>query len=179
MNQEKLAKLFDASLAAFLAADFETILDGVSERNSCARLGVHMTALLPRFRLDSYLVDPEYNRNHGEIKTFLAGEGQVIQLTCDLILHSRGRDIARDNLIAVEMKKFDRPELEKAKDRERLVALTKPSYDGIYSKDGVTIPEHVCGYQLGVFMQIDRHRRQILLEFFQNGARIGQANRQF
>ena len=75
---------------------------------------------------------------------------QVIQISADLILHSRGNNVAEDSLIAVEMKKSGRPTKEKHADRNRLRAMTKGSYDGIWSNDRTTHPEHVCGYRLGV-----------------------------
>lgn len=44
---------------------------------------------------------------------------------------------------------------EKENDKARLVALTKDSYDGVWSFDGKTLPEHVCGYDLGIYYEID------------------------
>src|SRR3546814_15238500 len=74
----------------------------------------------------------------------------------DLILHSRGRVVERDNLIAIEMKRLSHPEREKQKDRVRLRALTKTSCDDVWSADGRALPEHVCGYGLGYFRSEER-----------------------
>jgi len=49
-------------------------------------------------------------------------------------------------LIAFERKKTDRPNQQKETDRKRLRALTKESHNGVWSADGETLPEHVCGY---------------------------------
>ena len=64
-----------------------------------------------------YYTDVEYNRNQGGIKTIrktIRGQTEeIIPINCDLILHSRGEDIGQDNLIAIEMKKSNRPASEK------------------------------------------------------------------
>lgn len=95
-------------------------------------------------------------------------------ITCDLILHSRGTEPAADNLIAVEMRRREHPEREKEKDRIRLRALTKASYDGIWSADGLTLPEHVCGYVLGALLEIDSGNRRLRVEQYAGGAQTGE-----
>lgn len=166
-----LEALFEASLHALLQQEEELIAADVSERSMCGRLSLHMSALLHQYGLDGYFADVEYNRNHGRIKTIVDGNARVIPVTCDLILHSRGR-LAQDNLIAVEMKKYRRPDAEKTSDRERLEALTRRDFERIHSGDGLTDPEHVAGYILGVFLQADRQDRRCLAEYFQNGTRV-------
>ena len=81
----------------------------------------------------------------GRVKVMLAESLREVRIICDLILHSRGERPADDNLIAIEMKRSTRPEHEKDEDRLRLRTLTRSSYDGIWSADGVTLPEYVCG----------------------------------
>jgi hypothetical protein len=51
------------------------------------------------------------------------------------------------------MKKASAPENEKQNDKLRLMALTKDSYDDVWSFDGKTLPEHVCGYTLGIYYE--------------------------
>ncbi len=78
------------------------------------------------FTLDSYHADPEHNRiQDGRVKLILDERYEEVSITCDLILHSRGVIVERDNLIAIEMKKWDQPPAEKEKDRVHLRALTK------------------------------------------------------
>ncbi len=55
--------------------------------------------------------------------------------------------------------------------------MTKPSYDDVWSLDGLTMPEHVCGYELGCYLEIDVLANQMTLEKFQNGAIIAQHRR--
>ena len=75
----------------------------------------------------------------------------------------------QDNLIAIEMKKSNRKESDKQSDRNRLIALTKDSYDGVWSFDGKTLPEHVCRYKLGIYYEINFSKKFILLEYYYRG----------
>ena len=104
---------------------------------------------------------------------------QVINIACDLILHSRGEIMEKDNLIAIEMKKSERPEEEKVSDRSRLRTLTKASFDDIWSYDGQTHPEHVCGYDLGYFVELNKDNSSYTVQEFKNGNLCGQFNGQF
>ncbi len=93
--------LFDESLAIFLERERKNILTGVSERNLCGRLALHMDDLKARYGFNAYYVDTEYNRKQrGRIKTILDDQMREIVINCDLILHSRGEIITRDNIIA-------------------------------------------------------------------------------
>ena len=79
-----------------------------SERHLCSRLAIQFEKLLPSYNLGAYYADTEYNRKQeGKIKTIVLGDMQVIKVTCDLIVHSRGEQ-GRDNLIAIEMAKPNR-----------------------------------------------------------------------
>jgi hypothetical protein len=162
--------LFYRSFEKFIALERENILNGVSERNLCARLGQYLEDERRASGLDGYFVDPEYNRQqNGRIKTILDDNLREIGITCDLILHSRGHIVERDNLIAIEMKKSDRPAAEKGSDRLRLKILTRDSYDGVWSADGVTLPEFVCGYELGVFIELNLRDALVTTEEFRRG----------
>src|ERR1700722_3623018 len=102
--------LFYCSFERFLVRERDNILNGVSERNLCQRLGFYLEAERTASGLDGYYVDAEYNRQrNGRIKTIIDDQAREISITYDLILHSRGEIVQRDNLIAIEMKKSDRP----------------------------------------------------------------------
>lgn len=169
--QKRLTNLFKESLENFFSREIENILSGVSERNLCGRLAIYVDRLLPKYLLkDYYVADPEYNRmQDGKIKMIVNDKMEEIVINCDMIVHSRGETIEHDNLIAVEMKKSTRPQHEKDKDRIRLRALTRKSFDGIYSTDGKTHPEYVCGYQIGFYMEFDTENRNCLFEDYVNG----------
>ena len=96
----------------------------------------------------------------------------VVTIICDLIVHSRGEIVEKDNLIALEMKKSYRPMKEKENDKARLVALTKDSYDGVWSFDGKTLPEHVCGYDLGIYYEIDSKNCLVYIGYYVKGKKV-------
>lgn len=169
IDRNLIRQIFEQSMDAFLQKEVQALLEGVNERNNCARCSIYMQEIANNFGLGNYYADAEYNRKqNGQVKTILNGEMKVVQISCDLLLHSRGK-MHEDNLIAVEMKKYETRDDDKRKDRERLCALTKVSYDDIWSNDGVTLPEHVCGYILGVFIEIDRNNRRCNFEYYENG----------
>lgn len=172
LSAEELREIFLTSLQRLLAEEPNPILDGVSERNTCGRLAIHIELELRQRGIRDYFTDVEYNRKqNGQLKTMLNEDSIVINITPDLILHSQGNSVADDNLIAIEAKKFDRPPLEKEEDRSRLKALTRTSFDGIWSNDGTTHPEHVCGYKVGAFIELNRKKRICTIEFYRDGAR--------
>lgn len=175
-----LCKLFKKTFNVFLEKEKENILSNIAERNLCGRLAHHMEVLLTKYGLNDYFVDIEYNRKQkGELKTILNEELEVIIIQTDIILHSRGNNIKNDNLIAIEMKKSYQNRSEKNSDRKRLIALTKGSYDDIWSNDGKTHPEHVCGYILGVYIEIDSNNHNCLLEYYNKGEMFSSENIKF
>ena len=78
----------------------------------------------------------------------------------------------QDNLIAIEMKKATAPRADKEKDRERLIALTKDSFDDVWSFGGKALPEHVCRYVLGVYYEINYKQKSILIEYYRKGCMV-------
>lgn len=178
--KNKLKDLFERSFHIFINADVESILANVNERNLCGRLSIHLSGLLNEYGLGNYFVDPEYNRKQdGRIKTILDENFEVVTINCDLILHSRGSRIEDDNLIAIEMKKSSRPQAEKNSDRKRLRALTKSSFDDVWSADGQVHPEHVCNYKLGFYLELDIFTRTFIIEQYERGRMINEQVLQF
>lgn len=167
---DRALNLFKKSLQLFLDSEQKNILSGVSERSLVGRLAIGITALKDNFGFKDYYCDTEYNRKqNGQLKTIVDSEFQIINITCDLILHSRGDNKKQDNILALEVKKSNRPENEKLSDKQRLMLMTKESYDGIWSNDGKTYPEHVCGYTCGIYLEIDASNRNCYLESYRNG----------
>lgn len=180
LSPDLIRQVFEQSMDLFFQHETQEVLEGVSERNNCGRLSIYMQQVAQERALTGYFADPEYNRKqNGSVKTILDSRLKVVTINCDLILHSRGQILSEDNLIAIEMKKKDGPKREKEKDRERLRALTKASYDGVWSADGATLPEHVCGYVLGVFAELDRSRREFRFEYYQRGEKVEERVRYF
>ena len=175
-----LSEIFRRALEEFFKNEAQNINSGVSERNLCARLAMVLQRIANEYGLNGYYADPEYNRKqNGQIKTILDDNMQVINVTCDLIFHSRGGIMERDNLMAIEMKKAERPEEEKQSDRARLRTLTKCSYDDVWSFDGTTHPEHVCGYEIGYFFELDIAKKVFIVQRFEKGNLVGQVEGKF
>lgn len=178
-------KEYEKAKAFFLRANEEFVRSarnlfdmGVSEQCLCGGLMNQMNIL--NFAEKSYLgyyADVEYNRNSANAekrykKSIQDREGQVINITCDIILHSRGRYIQRDNILAVEMKKESKEE-KYASDRNRLRSLTSPTYNGeAPGYIGIHLPIYVCRYALGVFYIISRDFKEVHLEYYKDGERI-------
>ena len=168
---EEMIELFEASNLSFLREQKELIESNVSERTLCGQLMLYINNFKNDSDYSSYYVDVEYNRNYGgRIKTIKNEEEEIITINCDLILHSRGENLEQDNLIALEMKKSTGKKQQKDKDRERLKALTRQSFDNIWTKNGTELPEHICRYVLGVYYEINISRMEVELEYYRNGA---------
>lgn len=143
-----------------------------SERSICGALMLNIHDYLCKTPFREYYVDVEYNRNCGGlVKTIIDKNEVITNVTCDLILHSRGAFYEQDNLIAVEMKKATRPEEDKESDKKRLIALTQ-SENSVWSYDGEAFPEHVCRYILGVYYEINKQCDSIYLEFYRQGQKV-------
>ena len=180
IDPKLIRQIFEDSIDDFFQKEVQMVLEGINERNNCCRLSIYMQQGAQDKGLTQYFADTEYNRKqNGEIKTILDNQMRDVRINCDLILHSRGHVTKEDNLIAVEVKKYDRSNKGKESDRERLRALTKSSYDGVWSNDGITLPKHVCGYVLGVFVELDRHHRKCRLEYYRRGEKFDDVTREF
>ena len=169
-----LIQIFEQANKNLLSKDKELFEVQVSERTLCGALMLHIYDILKRTEYRDYNIDVEYNRNKGGklktiSKTVKGTDEKIIKINCDLIVHSRGHNRFQDNLIAIEMKKSRRTQKDKEKDRERLIALTKDSFNDIWSYDGKTLPEHVCRYKLGVYYEIDFCNKTIVLEYYVRG----------
>lgn len=172
-----LVNVFEEANKHFMQENTHLFDYEVSERSLCGSLMKNLNERLNRTRFESYYVDIEYNRNKGGklktlIKTINGLKDRIINITCDLIVHSRGEIIQNDNLIALEMKKSNRSNKEKDSDRERLSCLTKSSYNDIWSYDGTTLPEHVCRYILGIYYEVDFGARVIYIEYYRKGEMV-------
>lgn len=171
---KELKVVFNKANNRFLSKEISLIESDVSERCICASLKRYIEEEVEKHsEYKNYYVDVEYNRNAGHVKTIIDGDMKVIQVTCDLLVHSRGENEYKDNLIALEMKKSYQPEEKKRADRERLIALTKSeSTNDVWSYDGKTFPQYVCGYELGIYYEIDLPNRTIIIEYYKSGSPI-------
>lgn len=161
---------FERAFRRFLECESKNIRTDVSEMNLCGHLAFELKKELDRPAWRGYYADTEYNRKQGgQVKTMMDESQQVINITCDLIVHSRGEIPSKDNLLAIEMKKANRPATALEADRKRLRCLTRASYDGIWSADGKTLPEHVCGYDLGLLIELNPRTGRAVIEEYRSG----------
>ena len=174
MQRTDLEEIFEEANMAFIRKNMTLFDTQVSERTLCGALMIELHEVLKESRYSGYYVDVEYNRNvGGKLKTLkktIRGVGeQIVTINCDLIVHSRGQNIYRDNLIALEMKKSTARQRDKDSDRSRLECLTKSPWQDVWSYGGSVLPEHVCGYGLGVYYEINFKRKIILVEYYMRG----------
>ena len=170
---DELVSLFENANRVFLQAEQSLFRTEVAERTLCGALMLHIHDIIKEDNsYAGYYTDVEYNRNQGGIKTIRKNiqdvHEEIIPINCDLILHSRGEIVEQDNLIAIEMKKSNRPAKEKHADRARLMALTKDSFNDVWAWDN-NLPEHVCRYVLGVYYEINYRKKKIRIEYYRRG----------
>ncbi|WP_158994734.1 hypothetical protein [Mucilaginibacter sp. L196] len=163
-------EVFMSALPVFFQREIQNITDNVSERNLCGRLLHYIERELEKTELSHYHVDNEYNRKQGgQVKTIINKEEVVVTITCDLLIHSRGEVVQHDNLLALEMKKSTARETEKQSDKRSLCALTAIPYERVWSFGGIVHPEHVCGYKVGIYMEINRQEHNCYYERYRHG----------
>lgn len=159
-------KLFEEANEQFLKYEKANIKRNVSERNLCQNLANYLRDNLKKYGLEGYYADTEFNKNQNMVKTIINNEMKVIEIECDLIVHSRGENKKQDNLIAIEMKKYTNRKKRK-EDRERLECMTKNTYynEVTYQE----LPRHICRYALGIFYDINIEKQEVNLEYYEKG----------
>lgn len=174
-NQIKeLEEIFERANDSFLRKNSRLFEIQVAERTLCGALMIELYEVIRNTRYSGYYVDVEYNRNvAGTLitakKTVQGPDRQSVTVNCDLIVHSRGQNKNQDNLIALEMKKSTARKKCKENDRNRLETLTRNPDQDVWSPGGKISPEHVCGYGLGVYYEVNFRRENILVEYYREG----------
>jgi hypothetical protein len=159
---DNLEALFKEALDEFVGRESALVRKNAHEKSMCHRLAWYVEHSKNRHGLEGYWVDTEYNRHGDNVKKIRhAVTGEPINIICDILLHSRG-ELPDDNLIAVEMKKADGKEVDKQTDRERLQALTTACPEG-------NPPDHVCGYKLAYYVEVDVKTALLLVEEYREG----------
>lgn len=170
-----LMKVCDEAFAEFLQRERENIVNDISERNLCGRLMLYLDASKNRYGLYDYYTDAEYNRNKGDMKRIIHDRDNYKIITCDLILHSRGR-LPDDNLIAIEMKKKHHKRSAKNADRERLMALTRTP---AAVRQFADMPDHVYDYKLGLFVELNTDDARYVIEVYERGRKVSEIEATF
>lgn len=161
-NYQKLKDLFWEANRAFIEKDLDLLYEDISERCLCGALLHELNKQLEKNDCNNYYADVEFNRNKKEIKQLHNDDGFVSNILPDIIVHSRGKEIL-DNLLVLEMKKSSADHQDKENDRNRLRKMTKQNYNGnSYSYE----------YRLGIYYEINFEKKQILVEFYQDGENV-------
>ena len=180
---EDLIKIFQQANEMFLKQEIENICMDASEPCLCHCLANCLKFNLLDTEYADYYVDIEYNRNFGgKVKTISVKNDDnfvTVKIKADLVVHGRGEKGAKENILALEMKKAYRSQEEKDKDRQRLIALTSIPNENVWSADDSTFPEQGCGYLLGVYYEIDKRNREILIEYYEKGCQTNSYKRNF
>lgn len=174
LNKEMAIDIFERANKLFLAKQKKLIMSLVSERSWYNHFAKYMEKVIEDLEIEGYYVDTEYNKNDGKIKAILDDEldFSVVNIVCDIIVHSRGENIEQDNLICIEMKKSTATQDAKSNDKKRVRILTKNSFDDVWSYDGKTLPEYVCRYKLGVYYEINIKKQVVYIEYYYKGRKI-------
>jgi len=169
----ELKELFKCANNAFIEKNRHLFDVGVSERTLCGALMVELYESLKQSPFNNYYVDVEYNRVGDkykmDYKTIEGPQQKVSNVSCDLIVHNRGKNGEHDNLIALEMKKDYRKEKDKSADKNRLRFLTYRDFCDIRRVNGRKVSKSAYGYELGVYYEIRYKGRQIYIEYYVNG----------
>lgn len=102
-------------------------------------------------KFSGYRVDCEYNRHLNDIKRMNLDNTRKI-IKPDIIIHKR--DIDKDNLVYIEIK-TDHNNESREEDYKRIKAATD-------SKGGYS-------YKLGIFIDLNRNKDNLLIRYFQDG----------
>ena len=152
------------SLQRLYQIDFDNIKNGVSERNICARLSLHMENLMREYDrkhnakfFECYYADVEYNRmGNGEMKKYENSEHRPQYMVSDLLIQSRGQE---RNLLAVEMKRAG---------NKKHVDDDKKRLESLVSSPGLQAISNQCVHDTLVGAFIEYAPNGIKIDFFEN-----------
>lgn len=160
INLKNLKGMFWEANRAFLENHASLLKRELSERCLCGALMHELNKQLEKNGCNNYYADIEFNRAFentiNNVKHLPDEEGTPKRVFPDIIVHSRG-EVTPDNLLAIEMKKSTARREAKERDKNRLSLLTS-----LYPYK----------YRLGVYYEINHKKRQILIEFYQNGKMV-------
>lgn len=159
---KNLKELFWAANSAFLENHVILLNRELSERCLCGALMCELNKQLEKRNWKNYHADIEFNRDEDGVKciNYITDDGVSLKrIFTDVIVHSRGKERI-DNLIALEMKKSSASQTEIDEDKARLRQLTKQNSNTALCR---------YAYLLGIYYEINLDKKEIKIEFFNNG----------
>lgn len=175
-----LRSCYTAALAKFCENDIQLIATITHEQAMAHRIALYLEQECRAQGEEInplYVVDCEYNRNGNSVKRIVNGQGIVIPIRADIILHSRGQVLEQDNLLAMELKIMPARDAELESDRLRLMAMTENTFTKTFKWGKGRLPESVCRYKFGVYLLIDAAQGYIDQEYFYDGQAQGSGPR--
>lgn len=161
-NYQNLKDFFREANSDFMGKNYVLLDTEISERCLCGALMCELNKHLEKNECKNYYADIEFNRNKKSIKQLPNDDDSLNNILPDIIVHSCGKEII-DNLLVLEMKKSSAAHQDKENDRNRLRKMTKQNYNGSrYSYE----------YRLGIYYEINFEKKQILVEFYQDGENV-------
>ena len=130
--REKLRTIVNSAIDNFNQNEINLIKLDVSERCICAKFASYVEKSIDNPEFKSYNVDVEYNRNENDIKRLDNNNARNNGIVVDLIVHERGINRPKSNLICIEMKKgyrrLNKKKLEEDKNRLKKLTLENSEY---------------------------------------------------
>ena len=113
-----------------------------------------------RKRFKNYFVDIEFNRTEdGDSKRVFYNE-EFHKTRCDILVHSKGLNDERENLLIIELKKNNKTE-RKELDIQEIKRMVSPAESGAQDKN-------ICNTLLGVYLNINRLSYNGIKYWFEN-----------
>lgn len=131
----------------------------VAENCLCASLMVFLREEI-KYRLRGYYVDVDYFPIGNE-----AVAPEATEAACDLCIHGRGSADDHEHLLALDIVLAPRPYEDKEASRRRLCALTRGAGSTAVGSGSAGRGD----YLVGILYEIDMRKREIRLEYFQEG----------
>ncbi len=130
--RDRLREIIKSAIDGFNRNELNLIKFDVSERCICAKFASYVEKSIDNTEFKSYNVDVEYNRNEYNIKRLDNNNARNNGIVVDLLVHKRGINEPKSNLICIEMKKgyrrLNKKRLEKDKDRLKNLTLENSEY---------------------------------------------------
>lgn len=171
MDKDLIFELLQQALAMFLEKEQRNIELNAYEDGLSSKLSSYLNECITKYDqdngthyFDDYDADVQVNKTEGGAPKRYSELGKTMK--CDLMVHSKGLNPERENLLYIEMKKSNNPQqVEEDKQKLRDLVGPVPSYvtDSKLAKMYNTL--------LGVFLKLDLNTKQFsgIKYWYENG----------
>lgn len=145
--------LLENALEDFYAREQRNLELDVHEICHAHRLAIYFEERIREYdrtheekQFEQYSVDIEFNRSEGGAVKTVFYNGSLHNTRCDILLHRKGNDLVRDNLLIIELKKEDRTDREQ-EDILEIQRMVSPKEEGAPDAP-------ICNTLLGIYLKI-------------------------